>query len=154
MTTWKDSIQIEAPIEVVWNIFSEDNFKRVMPKVTSHELISFDKTTNTSIYKETYREGKREETYELTETIILDSANEKESIFHFTIAKMIHSNGKFHLKQLDEQTTIFTYSGETKGVSFLGKTMMKLASKKKDEQIVTEFLQLVKQEAESDYKIS
>lgn len=154
MTTWKDSIQIDAPIEVVWNIFSEYNYSRIMPKITRHELISFDKATHTSIYKETYREGKREETYELTETIILDSANEKESIFHFTIAKMIHSNGKFYLKQLDEQTTIFTYSGETKGVSFLGKTMMKLASRKKDEQIVTEFLQLVKKEAESDYKIS
>jgi hypothetical protein len=32
--------------------------------------------------------------------------------------------------------------------------MMKLASRKKDKQIVTEFLQLVKQETESDYKIN
>ena len=152
MTTWLEKIQINAPIEVVWQLFNEENFKRIMPKVVAHELVSYDKTTRTSIYKETYREGKRDETYELTEIISIDEDNIKQKEFSFTIANMIYSEGKFHLQQISPSLTQFTYSGETKGISTFGKMMMKLSSTKKEEKVVTDFLELVKTEAETDYK--
>ena len=152
MTTWLNKIEINAPIEIVWQLFNENNFKRIMPKVVSHELLSYDEQTQTSIFKETYREGKRDETYELTEVISIDTKSEKQKSFSFTIAKLIESNGVFHLLSLSSSTTLFTYSGETKGASSFGKLMMKLASNKKEEKIVFDFLQLVKTEAEIDFK--
>lgn len=147
---WERKIKIEAPIETVWALFTEANMNRIMPQVVAHKLISTDDSTNTSVYEETYAEGSREETYLLTEIIHLDTPAEKRKTFDFTIAKMIHSSGEFHLKKGNDRQTEFIYSGKNEGVNFLGKTMLKMASNKKNEAVVESFVHLVKQEAEKD----
>lgn len=148
--SWERQINIHANIETVWNLFTESQMKRIMPQVVAHKLLSTDPDTKTSIYEETYAEGKREETYLLTEVILLDAPTEKHKSFDFTIAKMIHSTGEFYLKKITDSETLFIYRGQNQGLNFLGKTMLKMGSQKKNDAVVEDFVTRVKQEAEKD----
>lgn len=148
---WERKINIHANIETVWQLFTEESMQRIMPQVVAHKLISTDPATKTSIYEETYAEGKREETYLLTEVIRLDTPTEKHKSFDFTIAKMIHSMGEFYLKQLSDSETLFIYRGQNEGLNFLGKTMLKMGSQKKNDAVVENFITRVKEEAEKNY---
>lgn len=142
---WIKTIVIDENIEKVWSLFNEDNYKRIMPQVVSHKLLSED--GNTKVYEEVYREGKREETYLLTEALEQDTTDVKHSTFSFTIANMIESEGIFLLEKIDDQRTKFTYSGDNQGKNFFMKTMLKLASKKNDEKVVNEFMERVLKES-------
>ena len=142
---WNKTIVIDENIEKVWSLFNEDNYKRIMPQVVSHKLVSED--GNTKVYEEVYREGKREETYLLTEVLEQDTTDVKHSTFSFTIANMIESEGSFLLEKIDDQRTKFTYSGDNQGKNFFMKTMLKLASKKNDEKVVNEFMERVLEES-------
>ncbi|GGI65438.1 MULTISPECIES: SRPBCC family protein [Enterococcus] len=148
--SWESEMTIHANIETVWQLFTEENMQRIMPQVVAHKLVSTDPITRTNIYEETYAEGKREETYLLTEIILLDTPTEKHKSFDFTIAKMIHSMGEFQLKKITDTETLFIYRGKNEGVNFLGKTMLKIGSQKKNDEVVENFVQLVKKEAEKD----
>ena len=142
---WNKTIVIDENIEKVWSLFNEDKYKRIMPQVVSHKLVSED--GNTKVYEEVYREGKREETYLLTEVLEQDTTDVKHSTFSFTIANMIESEGSFLLEKIDDQRTKFTYSGDNQGKNFFMKTMLKLASKKNDEKVVNEFMERVLEES-------
>lgn len=142
---WNKTIEINENIEKVWSLFNEDNYKKIMPQVVSHKLVSED--GNTKVYEEVYREGKREETYLLTEVLEQDTTDVKHSTFSFTIANMIESEGSFLLEKLDDQRTKFTYSGDNQGKNFFMKMMLKLASKKNDEKVVNEFMERVLEES-------
>lgn len=63
---------------------------------------------------------------------------------------MIHSMGEFQLKKITDTETLFIYRGKNEGVNFLGKTMLKIGSQKKNDEVVENFVQLVKKEAEKD----
>ena len=142
---WNKTIEINENIEKVWSLFNEDNYKKIMPQVVSHKLVSED--GNTKVYEEVYREGKREETYLLTEVLEQDTTDVKHSTFSFTIANMIESEGSFLLEKIDDQSTKFTYSGDNQGKNFFMKMMLKLASKKNDEKVVNEFMERVLEES-------
>ena len=148
MITWDEEIIIQAEIDAVWELFSEENMSRIMPQVVAHELLTYDEATQISTYKETYREGKRDATYILTEKLMEDTEEEKGKTFEFTIAKMIYSKGSFYLTRQKDGKTLFRYTGSNQGVNFFGKLMMKLSSDKKNDQVVQGFIQLVKKEAE------
>lgn len=145
---WNKTIELNANIEDVWTLFSEENYKTIMPQVVSHDLMSEDKESKTKVYEEVYREGKREEKYLLTEILVEDTESIKHSTFSFTIANMIYSEGSFYLEAVDDKTTKFTYSGDNQGKNFFMKMMLKMASKKNDEKVVNEFMNRVKEEAE------
>ncbi|QIK69583.1 SRPBCC family protein [Erysipelothrix sp. HDW6C] len=145
---WKKKTTIEAPIEKVWRLFNEENYMRIMPQVVAYKKISSDPKTRTTIYEETYREGKREETYELTEVIEIDTETEKLRRFSFTVANAIVSKGSFHLKRIDENRTEFIYSGSNVGKNLFFKFVLRLSSKKANEKVVVDFMNRVKAEAQ------
>lgn len=138
---WNKTITINANIETVWTLFNEENYKKIMPQVVSHELVSEDIEAKTKVYEEVYREGRREETYLLTEIIIENSEVVKHKTFNFTISNMIYSEGSFLLEKIDKDNTKFTYSGFNEGMNVFIKIMLKFVSKKNDDKVVDEFLE-------------
>lgn len=145
---WNEQTEIEAPIEEVWRLFEAENMGRIMPQVVALKKISFEQNENITVYEETYREGKHDETYILTEKIAKDTPNEKVKEFSFTIANMIHTEGAYTLQTIAENRTLFVYKGENTGVTFFGRVMLKMAGKLNDLSVVTDFMKLVKKEAE------
>jgi hypothetical protein len=53
----------------------------------------------------------------------------------------------FALEKIDEGNTRFIYEGRNKGVNFVGRAMLKLGSEKANNQVVHDFMELVRQEA-------
>lgn len=147
MIQWKDETVINANIEQIWSLFSDKNIKRIMPKIEEHKLIEKNETEAGAKHRQTYREGKRLETYIVNTLIYEDREEEKKKQIHFVLGKAFEVTLTFTLFKVDEWHTTFIYEGENKGVNFIGRAMMKLASKKGNDDVVKEFLERVREEA-------
>jgi hypothetical protein len=144
---WKEEKVIPANIETVWSLFSDKNIKRIMPKVEEHILIEKSETEAGAKHKQTYREGKRLETYIVDTLIYEDREVEKKKQIQFVLGKAFEVTLTFTLIKVDESHTRLLYEGENKGVNFVGRAMLKLAGKKSNLDVVMEFLERVQAEA-------
>jgi hypothetical protein len=144
---WKEEKVIPANIETVWSLFSDKNIKRIMPKVEEHILIEKSETEAGAKHKQTYREGKRLETYIVDTLIYEDREVEKKKQIQFVLGKAFVVTLTFTLINIDESHTRLLYEGENKGVNFVGRAMLKLAGKKSNLDVVMEFLERVQAEA-------
>ncbi|WP_342527823.1 SRPBCC family protein [Chryseomicrobium sp. FSL W7-1435] len=150
---WDCSIDINAPIEIVWDLFDERHPKRIMPKVDSNEWIVQNEPLTGSSYKQTYREGKRTETYLVTITEFKDEPEEKTKSIQFVLANLFETNLTFEMQKLADSRTQFRYVGSNEGINLMAKTMLKLGKKQENGgPVVAEFMDRVKQEAEKDAK--
>ncbi|AYA76234.1 SRPBCC family protein [Bacillus sp. Y1] len=147
MIQWKEEKVIPANIETVWSLFSDKNIKRIMPKVEEHILIEKSETEAGAKHRQTYREGKRLETYIVDTLIYEDREEEKKKQIQFVLGKAFEVTLTFTLIKVDESHTRLIYEGENKGVNFVGRAMLKLAGKKSNLDVVMEFLERVKAEA-------
>lgn len=147
MIQWAEEIIIVSNIEKVWSLFADENIKRIMPKVENHSLIEKSEEEVGAKHKQTYREGKRLETY-IVETLAYENHVEKKhKRIQFVLGKAFEITLSFTLLRLDDTQTKFIYAGENKGVNFVGRAMLKLGSEKSNAKVVNEFLDRVKEEA-------
>lgn len=147
MIQWKEEMIIEANIEKVWELFSDQNIKRIMPKVEEHTLVEKTEREVGAKHQQTYREGKRVETYIVETTAYEESDDKKLKQTSFVLGKAFEITTTFALYKIDETHTKFVYEGQNKGVNFVGRAMLKLGSKESNNKVVEEFMQKVKEEA-------
>lgn len=150
MISWDQSIEINASIENIWALLQSEEKQRIMPQVVHTKLLEADEVNNVFTYEQTYQEGKRQESYLLTEQILINTDNKKTKNFEFTISDVIHTNATFSLTKLSNNKTVFHYKGTNTGKSFLGKMMLKMASNTRNDKTVQDFLLLVKSESEKN----
>lgn len=147
MIQWKEEITIEANIEKVWALFSDQNIKKIMPKVEEHTLIEKQEGEVGAKHQQKYREGKRVETY-IVETLAYENhETKKKKKISFVLGKAFEITLTFILIKINESQTTFIYEGQNRGVNFVGRAMLKLGSEKSNLKVVQEFMQRVKQEA-------
>ncbi len=150
MIQWKEEIIINKNIEHVWSLFLDKNIKRIMPKVEEHIVIEKKENEVGTKHQQTYREGKRVETY-IVETLAYENTEDKKKKqIRFVLGKAFEVSLTFILLKIDDETTNFRYEGYNKGVNFVGRAMMKLSSQKSNQDVVKEFLQRVLEEAMKD----
>ncbi|WP_407269480.1 SRPBCC family protein [Radiobacillus sp. PE A8.2] len=147
MIEWKEETLIDTDIGTVWKLFSDENIKKIMPKVEEHTLMEKSETEVGAKHQQTYREGKRIETYTVDTLAYEDTPNKKLKTISFIIGKAFEIQLSFILEKIDDNHTKFIYTGHNKGVNFVGRAMMKLANKKGNQQVVHEFMKRVNQEA-------
>lgn len=150
LLTWNKEIIIQAPINKVWNLFELDQIQRIMPNVVEHKPLEIKEGVVGSTYEQTYKEGKRTETYIVTDTEYENTEQKKHKKVEFTLAKAFKIQTAFTLIQLDEQSTKFIYTGQNEGLNLMGKTFIKLGSKKRNDKVVDDFVELVRTEAMKD----
>lgn len=147
MIQWKEEITIAANIEKVWDLFLDKNIKRIMPKVEAHELIEKTEKEVGAKHRQSYREGKRVETY-IVETLAYEDREDKKlKTIRFVLGKAFEVTLTFTLIKIDESNTTFIYEGQNKGVNFVGRAMLKLGSEKSNLKVVEQFMKKVEQEA-------
>jgi hypothetical protein len=147
MLEWKEETVIKANIEKVWSLFLDKNIKSIMPKVEEHILIERKENEVGAKHRQTYREGKRKETY-IVETVAYEDTKEKKNKqIRFVLGKSFEISLTFQLYKIDEHNTRFIYEGRNRGVNFVGRAMMKLSSQKSNDKVVKEFMQRVEHEA-------
>lgn len=147
MIEWKEETIIERDIETVWSLFSDKNIKKIMPKVEEHTIVEKSETEVGAKHQQSYREGKRVETYIVETLAYEDTPDKKLKTVRFVIGKAFEVNFSFTLEKVDENNTKFIYSGHNKGINFVGRAMMKLANKKGSQKVVHEFMERVNLEA-------
>lgn len=147
MIQWKEETIIAADIEKVWSMFSDENIKRIMPKVEEHTLIEKKEDEVGAKHRQTYREGKRLETYIVETVAYEDLAEKKHKKISFVLGKAFEITLNFTLLKIDNTQTKFIYEGQNKGVNFVGRSMLKLGSDKSNNKVVIEFMGKVKEEA-------
>lgn len=144
---WKEETIIEANIEQVWELFFDKNIKKIMPKVEEHTLIEKNEWEVGAKHEQKYREGKRIETYIVETLAYEDREDKKKKQISFVLGKAFEITLTFTLEKIDEGHTRFIYEGQNKGVNFVGRAMLKLGSEKANNQVVQDFMELVRQEA-------
>ncbi|HWO97406.1 MAG TPA: SRPBCC family protein [Bacillus sp. (in: firmicutes)] len=147
MIQWKEEIIIETNIENVWRLFLDKNIKRIMPKVEEHTIIEKKEDEVGAKHRQSYREGKRLETYIVETLAYEDLEDKKKKQIRFVLGKAFEVTLTFNLLKINETHTKFIYEGQNKGVNFVGRAMLKLGSEKSNNKVVEEFMQKVKQEA-------
>jgi hypothetical protein len=147
---WKEERLINAPIDVIWALFEEEQATRIMPKVVENRWIDKKPGMGGSTYKQTYQEGKRKETYVVEIKEFEDTENRKHKRIQFQLARAFEMNLAFTLEKISEQQTNFIYSGTNRGINFVGRAMLKLGSGKNGDQVIHEFMDRVEREAMQD----
>ncbi|KUP07721.1 hypothetical protein Q75_04255 [Bacillus coahuilensis p1.1.43] len=147
MIEWKEEVVIKQHIEKVWELFSEENKQRIMPKVESSKLVHEEPGMVGSKYVEKYREGKRVETYIVEVKGYEDLPHFKYKRISFVLAHAFEVDLSFQLEKISENETRFIYAGSNKGLNFVGKALMKLGGQKNNLKVVYEFLERVNNEA-------
>jgi len=147
MIEWKEEAIIETNIEKVWNLFSDEHIKKIMPKVEKHTLIEKTEGEVGAKHQQKYREGKRVETYIVETTQYENTDNKKIKQTSFVLGKAFEITTTFTLLKIDESHTKFIYEGQNKGVNFVGRAMLKLSSKTANNDVVKEFMDRVRIEA-------
>ena len=147
MIQWKEEITIDTNIENVWSLFLDRNIKQIMPKVEKHTVIEKREGEVGAKHEQTYREGKRLETY-IVETLAYEDLEDKKyKQIRFVLGKAFEINLSFKLLKISDTQTAFIYEGSNKGVNFVGRAMLKLGSEKSNNKVVEEFMQKVNEEA-------
>jgi hypothetical protein len=147
MIQWKEETVIETSIERVWELFLDKNIKKIMPKVEKHTLIEKQEWEVGAKHQQSYREGKRVETYIVETLAYEDRPDKKHKQIHFVLGKAFEITLAFTLIKVDDSHTQLIYEGQNKGVNFVGRAMLKLGSEKSNLKVVHEFLEKVRQEA-------
>ncbi|TQR14713.1 SRPBCC family protein [Psychrobacillus soli] len=147
MIKWKEEAIIERNIEEVWSLFMDKNIHKIMDKVEDHVLIEKQENEVGAKHRQSYREGKRVETY-IVETLAYEDLPEKKyKKISFVLGKAFEITFSFTLDKMDDNHTKFIYEGQNKGVNFVGRAMLKLGSEKSNNKVVQEFMEKVNREA-------
>ncbi|MGE8078859.1 SRPBCC family protein [Peribacillus loiseleuriae] len=147
MKKWTKDIEINAPIEQVWKLLdgSLENMQEIMPQVVEHKPIKITDEVVGSIYRQSYREGKRVEEYDVETLEYLDEPNKKKLKVGFTLAKLFEITAFYELNKMNDTKTSFTYTVTNRPSKWFVKLFLLFATEK----VVVEFLERVKNVAEA-----
>lgn len=146
MKSWSKEIEINAPIERIWELFngSLENMQKIMPQVVDNQPIAITDDMVGSVYLQKYKEGKRIMEYNVETLTYLDSSNEKKVKVGFTIAKMFEITAQYELIKLDDYKTCFKYTTTNRPLKWFVKFFLLFSSDK----VVIQFVERVKKVAE------
>ncbi|ASE35710.1 SRPBCC family protein [Mammaliicoccus sciuri] len=134
------TIIIPTNIENVWSLFDLENIKRIMPQIVDMKVINKTENVVGSTYEQTYKEGKRIMKYVVTDLEYTNTSNYKHNRSGFQLGKMFDIEADYILEKINENETKFTYSGQNKGLNFIGKIMLILMPKKQNDKVIVQFI--------------
>ncbi|MEH7343139.1 SRPBCC family protein [Bacillus sp. JJ1532] len=148
MKQWTHEVEIEAPIERIWNLLngSLENMQKIMPNVIEHTPIKITDEGVGSVYRQKYKEGKRIEEYDVKTLEYLDSPTYKKLKVGFVLANMFDITAFYELIHISDEKTLFKYTATNRPLKWFVKLLLLLSNKK----VVVEFSDRVKQIAESE----
>lgn len=152
MKQWIKEIEIDAPIDYVWNLLDGplENMQRIMPEVLENKPVKVTEEVIGSVYRQKYKEGKRIEEYDVETLEYLNTPDQKNLKVGFTLAKMFEITAKYEICKINEQKTRFTYTCANRPL----KAFLKLFLFFSGDKVVIKFCEKVKKEAEADYQKS
>ena len=148
MKQWTKEIEINAPIEKVWNLLngSLEQMQKIMPQVIGNSPVKLTEEVVGSIYRQQYKEGKRIEEYDVETLDYLNDLDQKKIKVGFTLANLFEITALYEMKKMNDQKTHFKYTTTNKPLKWFLKFFMMFATEK----VVVEFVERVKRVAETE----
>jgi hypothetical protein len=148
MKQWTKEIEINAPIEKVWNLLngSLEQMQKIMPQVIGNSPVKLTEEFVGSIYRQQYKEGKRIEEYDVETLDYLNDPDQKKIKVGFTLANLFEITALYEMKKMNDQKTHFKYTTTNKPLKWFLKFFMMFATEK----VVVEFVERVKRVAETE----
>lgn len=147
MLTWYEEIVIPVNIELVWKLFSLENMQRIMPQVVEMKILEAKDGVVGSTYEQTYSEGKRTQTYIVTDLEHEDTSLKKHNTSAFTLAKLFDIKVSYTLIKLSEEETRLIYQGQNKGRGLLGKLLVQMSKLGNSDKEADAFIMRVSEES-------
>ncbi|WP_347861380.1 SRPBCC family protein [Salimicrobium sp. PL1-032A] len=150
MKRWSESIEIEAPIEQVWQYFDQslDQMKKVMPNIVEHRRIHSSGEAVGNVYRQAYSLGERNEDYEVTIVEYNDGETEKKLTYSYTLAGVYDIQATYLLEKIGKTKTKFTYLSSNRPRRWYLRLLILFSN----DQAVTNFVRRVKRVAEEEYQ--
>ncbi|ANU23269.1 SRPBCC family protein [Planococcus donghaensis] len=149
MVEWSEQQLINAPIEKVWALFSDEHLQTIMPQLEKHQLIEGQPNQVGSKYVQQNRIKGRAVSYIMEVTAYEDLPDYKRKDLYFVPAGLFHIALSFVLKRVESEQTLFVYRGSNRGANMIGRTLLKLDAQNSSKQEVDELIERVKKAAES-----
>lgn len=149
MVQWREKRVINAPIEKVWGLFSDEQLQNIMPQLEKHQLVEGPPNQVGSKYAQQNRMGQRVVNYVMEITAFVDSPEQKRKDIGFVAAGLFKVSLSFALSRIDDEKTLFVYSGSTTGANLVGRTLLKLDQQNSSKQEVQELMKRVVEASKS-----
>jgi hypothetical protein len=151
MKQWTKEIEIDAPIEQIWDLFdgSLEKMQKMMPQVISHTPIKVTEEGVGSIYRQQYKEGKRIEEYDVETLEYLDTSDKKKLKIGFNLANWFEITADYEITKINEHKTLFKYTATNEPLKAIFKLFLFFANDK----VVVKFVERVKSIAEAEYTL-
>jgi uncharacterized membrane protein len=148
MKEWTKEIEINAPIERIWDMFdgSLEKMKKIMPQVVGNTPVKVTEERVGSIYRQQYKEGKRIEEYDVETLVYLNTTDFKKMKVGFTLANIFEITAAYELQKITDYKTRFKYTTTNKPLKTIFKLFLWFASDK----TVVKFVERVKELAEEE----
>lgn len=149
MKKWSKEIEIDAPIEQVWQYFNGSlaDMQKIMPQVVENDPITVTEDRVGSVHLQKFREGKQIIAYNVETLAYLDTSTEKKVKVGFVIANMFEITAQYELTKLGDNATLFNYTTTNRPLKWFMKLFLLFSSDK----VVQGFVERVKKVAESEY---
>lgn len=148
MIQWNEQRLINAPIEKVWSLFSDEQLQTIMPQLEKHQLLEGPPNQVGSKYAQQNRLGNRLVSYVMEITAYEDLPEYKRKDIRFVAAGLFRISLSFSLSRKNDRQTLFVYSGSNTGVNLAGRTLLKLDPSNRSQQEVQELMERVAEAAE------
>ncbi|MBN8207774.1 SRPBCC family protein [Bacillus sp. NTK071] len=144
---WDKSILINASIETVWSYLdgSLENMQKIMPNVVDNQPVTVTDNVIGSVYRQSYREGKRVMEYDVHTLDYNNQDDYKKLKIGFNLASMFQIEGCYELTKESDTTTNLHYTGFNKPLKWYIKPFVLLSGDK----VVNDFMERVKRVAEN-----
>jgi hypothetical protein len=145
---WTKEIEINAPIEKIWDLFdgSLEKMQKIMPQVVGNTPVKVTSEGVGTIYRQQYKEGKRIEEYDVETLEYLNTPDHKKMKVGFNLANLFEITAFYELTKINEHTTRFKYTATNKPLKAIFKLFLWFASDK----TVVKFVERVKKIAEEE----
>jgi len=149
MIQWNEQRLIQAPIEKVWALFSDEQLQTIMPQLEKHQLVEGPPNQVGAKYAQQNRMGSRLVSYVMEITAYEDLPGRKRKDIGFVAAGLFRISLSFSLTSEGGGQTLFVYKGSTAGVNLVGRTLLKLDPQNSSGQEVERLMERVVEAAES-----
>ncbi|PRO66587.1 hypothetical protein [Alkalicoccus urumqiensis] len=144
---WREETLIPTHIEVLWNVFQDDNIADLMPRVETHELIEGRPDSEGARHRQIMKNGRRTSSHVVETIRYVDEPSFKEKEISFQLHDAYQIRLRFTLKKLNENETHLVYEGEHRAVNFVAKVKHKLNARQTEHHMVRRFVQRIREEA-------
>ncbi|XMB86148.1 SRPBCC family protein [Mycoplasmatota bacterium WC44] len=134
MKEWTGYIEIDSSIEKVWEVIngSEENLKKLDPKIIKNEVLFETENKVGSKYKQQYKEGKKVIEYIVEVLEHKDTPNEKSFKIGFKIGKWFDITVLYLLKRVSDNITSVDYKTTNQPLGIIAKILFKLMPSNND----------------------